>query len=181
MQNTPAIPTLAQLVERRTVVFWTSDILRSLVRIRQVGFFFLKKKKERRDSRCQNPSQNSFNNPIAQLRCPALKRCHKYSNIHNSIILLHLSLLPSIKSTMQAVQFCSKIKQTHSHNPQYYKVTTYIFTIKNHLSTIPLHHITCIPYFLSSSLKSSITPSSYPLDHGAYWLQIRPAWPSVVH
>jgi hypothetical protein len=31
-------PTLAQLVERRTVV--VADILRSLVRIRQVGIFF---------------------------------------------------------------------------------------------------------------------------------------------
>ena len=40
------IPTLAQLAERRTVD--VIEFLRSLVRLRQVGSFFILKKKERR-------------------------------------------------------------------------------------------------------------------------------------
>ncbi|XP_027075346.1 uncharacterized protein [Coffea arabica] len=51
---------------------------------------------------------------------------------------------------MQAVQFCSKIKRTHSHKPQYYKATTYIFTYQesfiNYSSSS--HNMHSLPSFI---------------------------------
>ena len=55
------IPTLAQLAERRTVD--VIDFLRSLVRLRQVGSFFIineREKEERRERRRPEEEKNSL-------------------------------------------------------------------------------------------------------------------------